>query len=805
MSEADPATTRGLRAGWRLLRAAAAQGQAAAPPLALLPLAARLGAQGLLNAQFLPAHADWQLLAWMRAQDDPAAPGFHPRAHALLTLNTTARNWTAIGLPGHPAEGIVDPRGLVTPWPAGPSLDCWIQPADGPLLAAQTAAVSAIRQRMQGRLPVVATGFESGTLRLATEAWVGVLADEPIAHPWVVMQAVVFNLSDDPARGHFYFAVRPFNPEGVAPIRRLAYARQAFCVDGRLFAVLLPRPPAWDCDPGAGPDLAGALPQLAGRHTAQHPAGRCHGVAAYRYHIAPWEEAEFLAFLPLAEQAAGSGSSITPLKTQNSIFSYTLLKGQATRAWQARLDAGLMLRLPDARWEESWRVNVGHLLVLHDGAAITPGPALYHRFWMRDAAYLLAALATCGYGAAARQVLASYPGRRQADGRFAGPAGEGDATGAALWTLDRVDQLAPAGLRAEIWLAIQEGVGWIARARRGRRPPGAAGLLPASRGANHFGPPDYYYWDNFWALAGLEASARQADRRGRRVEAGTWRAEAADLRAALDRSIGASTPPGGAIPAAPGRRADSSMVGTLAAWHPLALYPTDDPRLAATLRTLAETSMYEGAFFERTVHHGWGTYLNMSIAASLLRLRSPAGAALVGWLLHQATPTYTWPEAIHPHTGGGSMGDGHHGWACAAWLLLLRDCLLFEDALADRLVLLAGLPTTWLDTDGAVEAPVAPTTFGPVTLRAAWQADPGTLRLALDAPQPPPGGYELCLPRPLAAATRDGAPLLIPPVAPPPDAGAWGIPRNTQHATRNTRLPLPPETRVVEVQFSKEA
>jgi hypothetical protein len=788
MRETGPgAGWRGLAAGVRLLRAAAAQGRPAPAPTDLLPLAARLGAQGLLNAQFLAAHSDWLVPAWMREQDDPAAPGFRPRAQSLLDINITARNWTAIGLPGRPAEAIVDPRGLITPHYGGPSLDCWMQAAGEPLLAAATQPVSAIRQRMQGRLPVVATGFEVRTLRLATEAWVCTLGAGREAEAWVAVEAVVFNLSDDLARGRFYFALRPFNPEGVAPITRLAYIDQAFVADGRLAAVFLPAPRAWDCDPGLVADLAHRLPALAGRRAAANPAGLCHGVAAYDYHIAPWEEAEFLAFLPLgrvvsgqwpvvsgersavSRQASGQRSVVSGQRVADrgvdaqvggaapEPVSYALLKGRMTRAWQAKLDAGLTLRLPDARLEESWTVNVGHLLVLHDGDSITPGPGLYHQFWMRDAAYMLDALATCGYGREAWQVLVRYPARQAADGRFAGPRGEGDAPGAALWTIDRVARLAPdRSLLARLWPHMRRGAGWIARARAGPRPREAAGLLPASRGANHFGPAGYYFWDDLWALAGLEATTAVAARLGLPAEADAWQTEAADLRAALDHSLARALLPDGAIPAAPGRRADSAMIGGLVAWAPLALYPPGDPRLAATLAALQATSSYQGIFFERTVHHGWGTYLNMRIARCLLRRRSPDAFALVTWLLNHATGTFTWPEAINPRTGGGSMGDGHHGWAAAEWLLLLRELLLFEEG--DRLVLLAGLPAAWLERAGAVEAPAAPTVWGPLTLRASWSSD-GTLMLTVTGAPGPPGGYEVCLPRPVRAATLDGAPL----------------------------------------------
>ena len=71
-------------------------------------------------------------------------------------------------------------------------------------------------------------------------------------------------------------------------------------VNGHLGAVLLPAPTAWEVATGQDGDLARQLPTLTGRRTAHHPAGLVHGVAAYDFVIAPWEEAEFLAFCPLS-------------------------------------------------------------------------------------------------------------------------------------------------------------------------------------------------------------------------------------------------------------------------------------------------------------------------------------------------------------------------------------------------------------------------------------------------------------------------------------------------------------------------
>ena len=60
------------------------------------------------------------------------------------------------------------------------------------------------------------------------------------------------------------------------------------------------------------------------------------------------------------------------------------------------------------------------------------------------------------------------------------------------------------------WLgAAVKGARWIRRKRLPKdsgRPE--AGLLPAGFSAEHLGPNDFYYWDDFWAVGGLQAVAR---------------------------------------------------------------------------------------------------------------------------------------------------------------------------------------------------------------------------------------------------------------------------------------------------------
>jgi hypothetical protein len=68
------------------------------------------------------------------------------------------------------------------------------------------------------------------------------------------------------------------------------------------------------------------------------------------------------------------------------------------------------------------------------------------------------------------------------------------------------------------------------------------------------------------------------------------------------------------------------------------------------------------------------------------------------------------------------MGDGHHVWAAAEWLLAVRNALVLEER--DRLVLGAGLVPEWLgrEGEGLIFGP-APTPWGPVDLRFVLRGD----------------------------------------------------------------------------------
>jgi hypothetical protein len=104
-------------------------------------------------------------------------------------------------------------------------------------------------------------------------------------------------------------------------------------------------------------------------------------------------------------------------------------------------------------------------------------------------------------------------------------------------------------------------------------------------------------------------------------------------------------------------------------------------------------------------------------------------------VLKHASPTFTWAEAIHPLTRRGGMGDGHHGWAAADWISIVRSALLFEEE--TRLVLTPALPADWAYETMSLAVEKAATYFGDVDYTIAFGDHAATLVLKGKWREPP--------------------------------------------------------------------
>lgn len=735
-------------------------------PAELIPIGARLVSRGWLNHKFFPSHRDWILPYWAEQQFDPRNRAFIPSGFDLFTINYTHRDWTMIGNLRRAREAIVDPRGLVTPWFDGWSLDVWVE-IDGKLFAPSCLPDADVEQSLHENLPIVVTKYRAGDVKVELEAF----AAESNERAWVVENIAITN-SSAAKRVTVYLAFRPFNPEGVSLINQISLPREEAndsWVGVRInsaLAAIIPPPNAFAASTFEQGDIAHAsrLSSTDATH-ARDESGLATAVATYHLDLESNERKTISALMPMTREEIQEDDP-SPLASLQ-LPSPTDLRLGTISTWHAKLSHGMRVQLPDENLTNAFEANKAYLLLLHDGDTITPGPFTYHQFWMRDAAYLLNALDKLGYHEETRAVIEKFHKRIQKDGYVRSTEGEWDSNGAAIWTMVEHARLTGNNelLMLNYWSLLRM-ASWINSKRRQTKmslrgaPEGLRsnlqspsghnqiphlGLLPPGPSAEHLGSTDYFYWDDFWGLAGLRDAARAAEILGEKNDAIKLRANYDLFRADIDASLAMAATRLGrqAMPASPYRQLDAGMIGSLVTAYPLRLFDSKDARIVDTIAALKENAWMEDAYFNHVGHAALGTYLSLHVAQCLLMQRNADAWKIINWVLRHASPTFAWAEAIHPGTRRGGMGDGHHGWAAADFVLAVRNTLLVEEE--DHLVITPILPQDWVLENNIIKVEKAATYFGDVNFTIAFGERTATLVVRSDW-RAVPEYIEWCLP-----------------------------------------------------------
>ena len=398
--------------------------------------------------------------------------------------------------------------------------------------------------------------------------------------------------------------------------------------------------------------------------------------------------------------------------------------------WDAALAAQCRLETPNNQFQQLYDVAL-RTLILHAPNDIFAGPFTYKRFWFRDAALIAQSMLCVGLTDRAEHAIDRFPARQTGGGYFHSQQGEWDANGQVLWAMQRLCDLTGQAPKQAWRRPIMKGARWIMNKRLSEDTDTPhAGLLPPGFSAEHLGPNDYYYWDDFWGIGGLQAAASLCRQMGEGALGDDCQAGAKDFQAAVNRSLGKAAVRLGcqAMPASPYRRLDAGAVGSLAAGYPLRLLPADDARLLDTVRFLLDNCFVGGGLFHDIIHSGINPYLTLHTAQVLMRAGDPRCLDVMQGVADLASPTGQWPEAVHPRTRGGCMGDGQHVWAAAEWIMQVRNSFVREEG--GSLVLGSGLSERWFEDGTLVRFGPAPTPFGPISIEA--RLDGGKIHVTWD-------------------------------------------------------------------------
>ena len=346
-----------------------------------------------------------------------------------------------------------------------------------------------------------------------------------------------------------------------------------------------------------------------------------------------------------------------------------------------------------------------------------PGPYTYKRFWFRDACIIVHAMLCCGMTRRAERIIDNFQTRQKNSGYFHSQEGEWDSNGQVLWIIKRFCELTQTKPKSKWQRMITNAAKWIVHKRLSKTNGEIHdGLMPSGFSAEHLGPIDYYYWDSFWSVEGLRSAAIMTSLWGNSQMGEGFKNEATRLLDAIDRSLekSRSIRKHDGLPASPYRRMDAGAVGSIVAGYPVQIFEPNDERLLQSTEFLLENCFIENAFFQEITHSGFNAYLTLHVAQVLLRCGDSRYLDLVKKVADLATSTGQWPEAIHPHTLGGCMGDGQHVWAAAEWLLMIRNMFVREEG--ERLVIGSGIPEEWIHQSEEISFGPTPTPYGAISI-----------------------------------------------------------------------------------------
>ncbi len=700
-----------------------AQPSEVAAPMELVRSGVVLHARGLVNSLAIQHNLDWIWPYWVECQYNPRNEAFIPRSFSLTQINLTHRNWTALGVPDGIELPLVDPRGLVTPHYDSWSIDVWIIPNEGePLIPSRLAVVSQ-KLVMDGGLCVIT---ESHLDKLRLQIKVKVIGSAQS----LVCQIQVEGFANQAA--WLVISLRPYNPEGVSFIHDIALLenRMGWQVNRKDFVYLNIPPDRCELSYYRHGDVYSRLLLQEDKKEIWCRVGMASAAALYKMEAGLTREITIS--VPLTHSAASkfqfsAQGKYTPLSvnpelvegiTKNKIEKESYLDYQeaAQLAWKKSLQGAVKLQIPDEHFQFLYEAAI-HTMVLHSPKEIYPGPYIYRRFWFRDAAFILSALLSVGLKERVRRALDCFRLRQTAQGYFLSQEGEWDSNGEALWIMRQYCQMTGNVPPKEWKESIEKAGKWICKKRLAVDLKFQhAGLLPAGFSAEHLGPNDFYYWDDFWAVGGLKAAAFLCAAYKNNDQAIYFEKESHVLLESIDQSLKkvAVRLKRFAMPASLYRRLDTGAIGSLVASYPLRIFEPDDPRISDTADFLMKNCLVHGGFFHDMTHSGINPYLSLHLSQVLLRAGDPRYFGLMTAVAKLASPTGQWPESVHPRTGGGCMGDGQHVWAAAEWVLMIRNCFVREEG--NRLILCSGIPLIWFAKNQTISFGPAPTDFGDIQI-----------------------------------------------------------------------------------------
>ena len=629
--------------------------------------------------------------------------------------------WTVVGVSGGREKAIINEEGMIEPALQAPSIEPFVYlkvEDSGKLLTWADAEHSQCLVENSLPMPVVLRRHVAEGIDLKIESLAQHDNKTSADNATLYVRYTVKNTGKAKQSGSLFLALRHYQvnppwqflnfPGGFTPVRKLELctASGAAIVNDDVSVFPLSKPDAV----GATTLHAGeivehlATGKLPSACTVTDARGFCSGALEYRFSLAAGQEVSFALAIPYAKT-----------REIGTIKPFAWARAQAIMSWHKTLKS-VDIDLPAyPELVDTVRSQLAYILVNRDGKALQPGSRCYRRTWIRDGSLTSQALLQLGLADEVRQFIDWFAPYQYADGkvpccvdkRGADPTPEHDSHGEFIYlVVEHYRYSKDRAMLARLFPQVLKAVDYIDGLRRQRlgeyyqRPENAYlhGLLPES--ISHEGysaKPAHSYWDDLFALKGLEDALYAAQELGDKDAAAEIGHICQSFKSDLVASMKASMAKWqiGFIPGA-ADRGDFDATSTTIALDPVDLRAELGPELKATF------DAYWQSFVKRRVgQREWVDYTPYEWRAvgTFVKLGQIERAhEAIDYFMKDRRPRgwNHWAEVVFkdPLTPR-FIGDAPHGWVGSDFLRATRTLFAYEQK--DELVVCAGLPDEWLE------------------------------------------------------------------------------------------------------------
>lgn len=673
-------------------------------------------------------------------------PGRYPR----YFTGGEATYWTVVGVSGAHNEALLNEDGVLELGREMPSLEPFLFDKENDRLLNWKDGVHT-QSLEDGYLPLPAVTrlHPDNGLSLDVKAFA---TGEPDAST-VYVRYSVFNESDRPKNGMLFLAVRPFqvnppwqalkSPGGHIPIYRLERKEQGVFVNGKAAVVPLTKENKFAATSLAQGDITETLASgylLGHADSVMDAHGLASGALQYPFDLAPGTGLTVDVAVPLSE-----ASQVVP-----NGFGLRNFMIQWWRKKLSRVDLGFNEGFGQ-ELSDTIKAQVAYILINREDAQIEPGKRNYRRTWIRDGALICEGLLQLGYFDEVKDFIVWFAPYIFANGkvpccvdeRGSDPTPENDSHGEFIHLVCRYYRYTgDRELLKEMFPYIVRVAGYIEELRQSTRTQHFLhpdrkhlyGLLPPSISHEGYGTPAYSYFDDVFALVGLEAAAYLASELGSNEEADKFARMSAELRDDLlasvhrvlvDRDIDF-------IPGAAdlGDFDPTSITIWLELTKLLANFPVALPHTF---------DLYWEVLHNRITTGNWQDYTPYELrsVASLLRLNEVdrAHQALQFFMGHRRPQGWRhWAEVVcRDERFGRYIGDMPHTWVGSDFLRSALAFFVYDDPI-NGLIVGRGFTAQWLTA--GIKAVGLHTIHGKLTIYARQDGEKAAIVLMGDVRVP---------------------------------------------------------------------